>query len=872
LNDLATVPNLSQVSISFGTGESQWPASTIQVYAQAFAQLAAQGVTVLAASGDGGSNPNTNGTNGYNPANPLEVEYPASDPNVTGVGGTVLSLNPDSTISSESAWSYSGGGLSKVFTRPAWQSGAGVPATPASGPAMRCVPDVAAVAANSGTFFSSVGNVTTTQEQSSFIILNGAPMGVEGTSLATPVWAGICARLNQLRVQFSLGPMGLLGPKLYPASGTNAFNDINAGSNGAYNAGPMYDLCSGLGSPNLTNLLPVLVPLPLTAPQITAQPVSQTVNAGAVVTLAVTAFGFPTPTYQWYFDGQPMLNAAGGATGAEFTISNVRGDRSGDFFVVVSNALSSVQSDVATITLVGSSAPQITTQPVNQTVKSGDKATFSVAASGDPSPNYEWQLRTDEGNTWVNLTNTATYGGTATGVLTVAGVTAAMNGYQYRCVAINGAHPNAMSSAATLTLGLTDQVFLQLLFQDVLGRSIDLGGAASYGAALAGGGSRTAILGNLLASTEYGAWQIEPAIRLYYAALARMPDYAGLLNWSANLHAGALTLTGAADQFAGSAEFLLKYGSLDNTGYVQQLYRNVLGREADPAGLADWVGQLNGGASRGTILVGFSESPEFQADMANLVEIVRLYYLLKQRMPTAAELQSWLGFLQGYDQTETLLAQGYPSGLADSAYLQLVFQGFLRRPVDPGALSTYGSALTAGTVTYGSLVNTLLDSTEFSQFVGPVSRLYMAAFHRVPDAGGLDNWVAYVRGGNPLQSAADAFVASQEFQLTYGSVNDTQYVTLLYENVLGREPDPAGLADWVAHLGANSTRGQVLIGFSESPEGIRLFAPTVRTFLHYFTFLNTTPAQSDLDYWRNYLATLDDQMRETFLDGLGASN
>jgi hypothetical protein len=414
--------------------------------------------------------------------------------------------------------------------------------------------------------------------------------------------------------------------------------------------------------------------------------------------------------------------------------------------------------------------------------------------------------------------------------------------------------------------------FLQQLFPLVLGRQIDSGALSAYAAAMSGGQTRLQVYSSLTSSSEYGAWQIEPAIRLYYAALARMPDYAGLQNWSANLHAGVLTLTGAADQFAGSDEFLLKYGSLDNTGYVQQLYRNVLGREADPSGLADWVGRLNGGASRGTVLVGFSESPEFQADMANQVEIVRLYFLLKQRMPTAAELQSWIGFLNGEDQTDTLFALGYPSGLADSDYVQLVFQGFLRRPVDSGALSTFGSALTAGTVTHGSLVNTLLSSTEFSTVVGPVSRLYMAAFRRVPDVGGLDNWVAYVRGGNPLQSAADAFVASPEFQLTYGSLNDTQYVTLLYENVLGRDPDPTGLATWTGDLGSGWTRGQVLIGFSESQEGIRLFAPTVRTFLHYFTFLNATPTSADLDYWKNYLATLDDQMRETFLDGLGASD
>lgn len=91
-------------------------------------------------------------------------------------------------------------------------------------------------------------------------------------------------------------------------------------------------------------------------------------------------------------------------------------------------------------------------------------------------------------------------------------------------------------------------------------------------------------------------------------------------------------------------------------------------------------------------------------------------------------------------------------------------------------------------------------------------------------------------------------------------------MTLLYENVLGREPDPTGLADWTGQLASGSTRGQILIGFSESQEGIALFAPTVRTFLHYFTFLDASPSQQDLDSWANYLATLTGRLRQDFID------
>ena len=271
------------------------------------------------------------------------------------------------------------------------------------------------------------------------------------------------------------------------------------------------------------------------------------------------------------------------------------------------------------------------------------------------------------------------------------------------------------------------------------------------------------MLGDLLASAEYSAWQIEPVIRLYYAALGAVPDYAGLQNWSNALHAGVLTLAGAGDQFASSAEFL---SELWQPGQ-HRVCAAALPQRVGTPGRSGGPGQLGGaaqyGASRGTVLIGFSESPEFKADMANQVEIIRLYYLLLQRMPTATELQSWIGFLNGDDQTDTLFALAYPSGLSDTDYVQAVFQGFLCRAADAGALNTFTTGLAAGTVTHGSLVDTMLNSSEFNLYVGPVSRLYLAAFSRIPDQPGLINWVNYAEAGNSLHSVADTFTASQEF-------------------------------------------------------------------------------------------------------------
>ena len=503
--------------------------------------------------------------------------------------------------------------------------------------------------------------------------------------------------------------------------------------------------------------------------------------------------------------------------------------------------------------MVDLAAPAIALPPVSQTVAVGGTATFTASVTGYPAPTYQWS------RDGIALTDGSGFSGTATATLTLANVQFTDAGF-YSVVATNSLG-RAESAAATLTVFLPDYGFLQQLYLAVLGRDIDPGALAAYGAALAGGRSRAAVLADLLGSAEYTSRQIEPAIRLYYAALARMPDFTGLKNWSGALNTGFLTLAGAGDQFVSSPEFIQRYGNLDNTGFVQQLYRNVLGREADAAGLVDWVARLDAGASRGTVLVGFSESDEFKRDLADHVEIPRLYFLLLQRMPTPAELQKQLEFLRGDGQTDALLAQGQPGGLSDTDFVQRVFQGFLRRDADAEALSTFAGALTAGAVTHGVVVETVMNSPEFGSFVAPVSRLYLAALLRVPDAPGLDNWVAFVRAGNSLQAAADAFAATPEFINRYGAMDDAAYVTALYENILGREPDSAGLADWVSQLGTGAaTRAQILIGFAQSPEAIQRFAPTLRTFLHYWTFLNAAPTQKELDDWGRYFATLADQL------------
>jgi hypothetical protein len=120
------------------------------------------------------------------------------------------------------------------------------------------------------------------------------------------------------------------------------------------------------------------------------------------------------------------------------------------------------------------------------------------------------------------------------------------------------------------------------------------------------------------------------AYRIYEAAFNRKPDTDGLGYWIAQLDKGA-TLKSVAEGFIGSSEFQKLYGSSpSNTSFVDNLYKNILDRAGEKAGVDYWVGQLNSGVSRADILVGFSESAENKAGVIGSIQ-------------NGIEYKEWLG-------------------------------------------------------------------------------------------------------------------------------------------------------------------------------------------------------------------------------------
>jgi len=98
---------------------------------------------------------------------------------------------------------------------------------------------------------------------------------------------------------------------------------------------------------------------------------------------------------------------------------------------------------------------------------------------------------------------------------------------------------------------------------------------------------------------------------------------------------------------------------------------------------------------------------------------------------------------------------------------------------------------------------------------GAVVRLYGSVFERLPDQGGFEFWVG--DGRNVFEMAA-FFVTSDEFVRTYGAVSDDEFTVEIYRNVLGRDPDPGGLAYWRSRLATDLDRAGLIVFFSDSPE------------------------------------------------------
>ncbi|WP_263365411.1 protease pro-enzyme activation domain-containing protein [Edaphobacter bradus] len=273
------------ISISYGSCEASWGQSTLASINKSLQMANTMGITVVGPGGDSGA---TDCDSALSTATQgLAVDFPASSPFVTGIGGTMFNEGTGTYWNSsngsysgsatgyipETVWNESnssglgagGGGASAYFSKPAWQVGTGVPSD-----LSRDVPDISldSAASHDGYLFCSKGSCTNGFRNSSSNL-----NVVGGTSVATPAFAGILALLEQ-KLNATTG-LGNVNPQIYGLANStyynNAFHDINSGNNDSpctagtpdcpnggsigYNATTGYDLATGWGSLDVANFV-----------------------------------------------------------------------------------------------------------------------------------------------------------------------------------------------------------------------------------------------------------------------------------------------------------------------------------------------------------------------------------------------------------------------------------------------------------------------------------------------------------------------------------------------------------------------------------------------------------------------------------------
>ncbi len=429
---LVTLGGVNVISLSWGAPDvAVQQSGEYEVEHPILEAAAAEGISVFAASGDCGA---ADGTN------VATTNYPASDVDVTGVGATNLTLTATGAYGGESAWGGNGtascagnnyggsGGGWAPFPQPWWQHGTGV-----SKHGVRGVPDVS-LAGGSGTPLD--------------VMIGGSWAAEDGTSAATPMWAGVAA----LADQENGGDLGLLNPALYailrsPAYGSD-FHDITTGSNG-YSAGVGWDPVSGVGTPIATSLIPALANdayLP-TSGSVTVRLAASATNVAvnSPVTFSATASG-GTGGYVYsynYGDGNGTTISSASASWSYSLIGTYFAD------VAVFDSSGNASLSAVICITVGTTPLTASLSASATSITAGSAVTFSAAVTGGASGYgyvYDFGDGTTTGFVWEGYTVTTS--SVFSHVYVLPGT------YSAQLEAIDGANPfdGAVSSTITITV------------------------------------------------------------------------------------------------------------------------------------------------------------------------------------------------------------------------------------------------------------------------------------------------------------------------------------------------------------------------------------------------------------------------------------
>jgi len=382
-----------------------------------FQQMAAQGQTVLSASGDNGSS-DCHGITSNSPA----VDDPSSQPYVTSVGGlTVNNINP----LNQSVWNSNGGGggggVSQVWSRPTWQKTTGATASQT----MRMVPDLSVMAdPNTGfiQYFTGSNSAVVVCHRN----CSSGWSSIGGTSIGSPLMSALVAVAAQA---CGVSRLGFINPTLYQMSAAGiGFIDVTTGSNdvfntGSYSAGTGYDLASGLGSPNGAAFINGLCPPKVSAAKssLVAGATSAIVGSVATVTLTLKdvngnpVVNYPVAVTAKTSDGAVVLNgdattATSSGNASDTVTTGIDGIVSFDVSsttpgtITVSATTAGVALGSTTIAMTAA-APGVPTISKLKALVGGFSLTVTPPSSGTIT-SYQYSI--NGGTSWVSFSSKGT--------------------------------------------------------------------------------------------------------------------------------------------------------------------------------------------------------------------------------------------------------------------------------------------------------------------------------------------------------------------------------------------------------------------------------------------------------------------------------
>ena len=319
-------------------------------------------------------------------------------------------------------------------------------------------------------------------------------------------------------------------------------------------------------------------------------------------------------------------------------------------------------------------------------------------------------------------------------------------------------------------------------------------------------------LGFTSASTD----KLSTLAMLYDAAFGRLPDLTGLTYWANS----TLSTDQIAQSFTASNEWQQTMGDLNNLAFIEKLYQNVLDRTGETTGVDYWISRLEGTGgnttlSRTDVFKAFALSAEHQSALQTSNGIAL-------GTETHTTEQNWISnsgndLLNGGTGSDTIYGgDGIDTIQYDgklSNYKILLDASGQIKVLDIAA----GDIDTISGIEYGSFADGTIDlhfTQDGTAALQKVGLLYQIVLGRAGDIAGVTYWAG--QNIDTLQLTA-SFVNSAEFSGTYGSLNNAAFVTALYQNALHRAPDTAGQAYWESYLSSHS-RTELVANWINAPE------------------------------------------------------